>query len=110
MQTLHFTCYKSGGKELAKRLRKDKGRNVVFMDWADSELVDAFNAGKYTDLVTTYIAAATGFRANAEAIVHYDLPPGNQQDPFVVQANNRAPGAAIVYRFKDHFEYEGYTV
>jgi len=110
MKTLYFTFYKSSGEELAKRLRKDKGRKVVFMSWADGEIVDAFNAGEYTDLIATYLAAATGFKTDAEAIVHHDLPPGNQQDPFVLQANQRAPGAAIVYRFKDHFEYEGFTV
>jgi len=111
MKTLYVCCLKIGAEELVKRLRKDPGKKVVFMDWPDIEIIEAFNAGEYTDLVTTYRPArASGFKTNADAIIHHDLPPGHKEDQFVKDVNNRAPGASIVYRFNDHFEYEGFTV
>lgn len=109
MKTLYFCCLKFGAEELVKRLRKDPAKKVVLMDWSDAEVIDGFNAGEYTDLVMAYPSQTAGFKTNADAVVHYDLPPGNRDDPFVQHSNNRSPGASIVYRFKDHFEYEGFT-
>lgn len=107
MKTLHFTSMEIGGEKLAKRLRKDRNRTVAFMSWADAEIVEAFNRGEYTDLVTTYLASATGFKVNADIIVHDNLPIACHDEPFVKQANCRAQDASIIYRYDDHFEYEG---
>lgn len=104
MKIIHFTRLASDAKALTQQLL-NCNKSAVCMDWADAEIVAAFNAGEYTDLVTTYIAGATGFRAEAEVLIHHALPIGQRDDPFVVEANNRSPEAVVIYKYADHFEY-----
>ncbi len=106
-KTIHLTSLLISAEDLSDALRKDPARKVVLMNWADCEIIEAFNRGEYTDLITTYRPArAAGFKTNADAIVHHNLPIDLHDEPFVKEVNRSSPGAAIIYRYNDHFEYD----
>lgn len=107
-KTIHFSLNAVKGKLFADKLRKDPQRTVAFMDWPDGELIASFNAGEYTDLVTTHrVGANHNFTVDADVIMHSGLLSKGEYPPFVVESNKRAPDAAIVYRYSDHFVIEG---
>jgi len=108
MKILHFVREMGDLSTLSGMLNKYPGRKAVVMSWPDYEIVEAFRDGRYTDLVMLYRAAANGVRFyNVDAIVHHSVPAGGKEDPFVLQANGRAPAAVVIYKYTDRFEYGG---
>lgn len=106
IQTLHFCTHLPEAVAIFNRLDRAAGKKPVVINWPDNELINAFNRGRYTDIVMTYAAGWHGIKFKADAIVHHNLPIEERGRAFVLQANGVSKTASIVYKYSDHFEYQ----